>query len=134
MPLLVQPARSPSAHRENRAQQPSAAQAQLCGSVNTEWQSVRASHASSVVTAEQATPLPPVPPPPPPCPPVPPRPPAPPTEHCQPVSVQTHPGRGGPLHLQSPVGMVPEGQIHCPAWQFAGIATSLHEYGPPATQ
>ena len=41
---------SPSAQREKRAQQPSAAQAQLRPSTNTEWQSGRASHASFVVT------------------------------------------------------------------------------------
>jgi hypothetical protein len=41
---------SPSAQRENCAQQPSAVHAQVCGSTNTEWQSVRASHASFVVT------------------------------------------------------------------------------------
>ena len=40
---------APSAQREKRAQQPSAAQAQLRPSTNTEWQSGRASHASFVV-------------------------------------------------------------------------------------
>jgi hypothetical protein len=43
---------SPSAHTENFAQQPDAAQPHVPGSWNTEWQSVRASHAASVVAAE----------------------------------------------------------------------------------
>ena len=82
----MQNARSPSAQRENRAQQPSAAQAQPRGSTNTEWQSDRASQAACVVTSPQVTPLPPLPPAPPrppapdppPSPAAPPRPPAPP--------------------------------------------------------
>jgi hypothetical protein len=52
----LQFARSPSAHRENRAQHPSAAQAQSCESVYTAWQSVRASHTTSVITVEHAPP------------------------------------------------------------------------------
>lgn len=43
----------PSAHREKWAQQPTALQPQLPGSTNTEWQSVRASHAASVATFAQ---------------------------------------------------------------------------------
>ena len=43
----------PSAHREKRAQQPTALQPQVPGSTNTEWQSVRASHAASVATFAQ---------------------------------------------------------------------------------
>src|SRR5688572_25159017 len=77
---LMQRARSPFAQRAKRAQHPSAAQAQLRGSSNTAWQSERASHAASVVTAAHAPPPPPAPPPPlaPPAPPPPLAPPAPP--------------------------------------------------------
>jgi hypothetical protein len=51
-PLHV--ALSPSAQNENFAQHPEAAQPHVPGSLNTEWQSGRASHASSVETVEHA--------------------------------------------------------------------------------
>jgi hypothetical protein len=41
------------------------------------------------------------------------------------VAVQKHPGRGAPVHTQVAVLTVPAGQTHAPAWQVAGIATSL---------
>ncbi len=50
----VQRARSPSAQRAKCAQQPGVAQPHVPGSSNTEWQSLRASQAASVVTPAQA--------------------------------------------------------------------------------
>jgi hypothetical protein len=48
----LQFALSPSAQDEKCAQQPGAPQPQVPGSMNTEWQSVRASQSESVVTLE----------------------------------------------------------------------------------
>jgi hypothetical protein len=44
---------SPSAQRENRAQHPSPPHRQSCASTKTEWQSVRASHSSTVAWPAQ---------------------------------------------------------------------------------
>ena len=54
MPVAPQIAWPPVAQRLNVAQQPAAAHEQLFGSTNTEWQSVRASHAGRVVRSVHA--------------------------------------------------------------------------------
>ena len=53
MPLHC--ALSPSTQRLKCAQQPTAPHPHVPGSTNTEWQSVRVSHASSVVTIAHGT-------------------------------------------------------------------------------
>jgi hypothetical protein len=54
MAPALQFALSPSAHRAKRAQQPSPPHWQSWRSMNTEWQSVRASHISTVVWPAQS--------------------------------------------------------------------------------
>ena len=114
----VQRARSPSAQRAKCAQQPGVAQPHVPGSSNTEWQSLRASQAASVVTPAQAgapppppAPDPPACPPAPPCPPPPP--PAPPIPHCEPALSLQPEARGA---ARARPGRAAE-TFHCPATQ-----------------
>ena len=139
----MQRARSPSAQRAKRAQQPSPSQPHVPGSSNTEWQSERASQAVSVVTAAHVAPAPPAPPEPPPTPasppptpPAPPRPPPPATPpwpppppappHWKPF-VQVHPGGRGPEQVHRTGEPSPGGQTHCPDTQVGSGEMSLQK-------